>query len=42
VVATPVKELQKRVQQLEGTIAEVADPDSEKSLQAIIEIDYQI
>jgi serine O-acetyltransferase len=42
VVATQVKELQKRVQQLEGTIAEVADPDSEKSLQAIIEIDYQI
>jgi serine O-acetyltransferase len=42
VVATQVKELQKRVQQLEGTIAEVTDPDSEKSLQAIIEIDYQI
>jgi len=42
VVATQVKELQKRVQQLEGTIAEVVDPDSEKSLQAIIEIDYQI
>jgi serine O-acetyltransferase len=42
VVATQVKELQKRVQQLEGTVAEVVDPDSEKSLQAIIEIDYQI
>jgi len=42
VVATQVKELQKRVQQLEGTVAEVADPDSEKSLQAVIEIDYQI
>lgn len=42
VVATQVKELQKRVQQLEGTVAEVADQDSEKSLQAIIEIDYQI
>jgi serine O-acetyltransferase len=42
VVATQVKELQKRVQQLEGTLAEVADPDSEKSLQAVIEIDYQI
>lgn len=42
VVATQVKELQKRVQQLEGTVAEVADQDNEKSLQAIIEIDYQI
>jgi serine O-acetyltransferase len=42
VVATQVKELQKRMQQLEGTVAEVADQDSEKSLQAIIEIDYQI
>ena len=42
VVATQVKELQKRVHQLEGTVAEVADQDSEKSLQAIIEIDYQI
>ncbi len=42
VVATQVKELQKRVQQLEGTVAEVADQDSDKSLQAIIEIDYQI
>jgi serine O-acetyltransferase len=42
VVATQVKELQKRVQQLEGTVAEVTDQDSEKSLQAIIEIDYQI
>ena len=40
VVATQVKELQKRVQQLEGTVA--ADQDSEKSLQAVIEIDYQI
>jgi len=42
VVATQVKELQKRVHLLEGTVAEVADQDSEKSLQAIIEIDYQI
>jgi len=42
VVATQVKELQKRVQQLEGTVAEVTDSDSEKSLQAVIEIDYQI
>ena len=42
VVATQVKELQKRVQQLEGTVAEVADSESEKSLQAVIEIDYQI
>lgn len=42
VVASQVKELQKRVHQLEGTVAEVADQDSEKSLQAIIEIDYQI
>ena len=42
VVATQVKELQKRVQQLEGTVAEVTDQDSQKSLQAIIEIDYQI
>jgi serine O-acetyltransferase len=40
VVATQVKELQKRVQQLEGTVADVRDQDSEKSLQAII--DYQI
>ena len=42
VVATQVKELQKRLQQLEGTVAEAADQDSQKSLQAIIEIDYQI
>ena len=42
VVATQVKDLQKRLHQLEGTVAEVADQDSEKSLQAIIEIDYQI
>ena len=42
VVATQVKELQKRLQQLEGTVAQVADQESEKSLQAIIEIDYQI
>jgi len=42
VVATQVKELQKRVHLLEGTVTEVADQDSEKSLQAIIEIDYQI
>ena len=42
VVATQVKELQKRLQQLEGTVAEVTDQDSEKSLQAVIEIDYQI
>ena len=42
VVATQVKELQKRLQQLEGTVAEGADQDSEKSLQAVIEIDYQI
>ncbi len=42
VVATQVKELQKRLQQLEGTVAEAVDQDSEKSLQAIIEIDYQI
>ena len=42
VVATQVKELQKRLQQLEGTVSEAADQDSQKSLQAIIEIDYQI
>ncbi len=42
VVATQVKELQKRLQQLEGTVTEAADLDSEKSLQAVIEIDYQI
>jgi len=42
VVATQVKELQKRVQQLEGSVAEGIDQDSEKSLQAVIEIDYQI
>lgn len=42
VVATQVKELQKRVQQLEGDLGEATDADSEKSLQAIIEIDYQI
>jgi serine O-acetyltransferase len=42
VVAIQVKELQKRVQQLEGDLREAVDPDSEKSLQAIIEIDYQI
>jgi len=42
VVATQVKELQKRVHELEGTVAEVGDQDSEKSLQAVIEIDYQI
>ncbi len=42
VVATQVKDLQKRLKQLEGTLAEAADQDSEKSLQAIIEIDYQI
>jgi len=42
VVATQVKELQKRGQQLDGTVAEVTDSDSEKSLQAVIEIDYQI
>ena len=42
VVATQVKELQKRLHQMEGTVAEVADQDSENSLQAIIEIDYQI
>ena len=42
VVATQVKELQKRVHELEGTVAEVGDQNSEKSLQAVIEIDYQI
>ena len=42
VVATQVKDLQKRLHQLEGTVAESSDQDSEKSLQAIIEIDYQI
>ena len=42
VVASQVKELQKRVHQLEGTATAGADQDSEKSLQAIIEIDYQI
>jgi len=42
VVATQVKELQKRVQQLEGSLAQVQDQEGEKSLQAIIEIDYQI
>jgi serine O-acetyltransferase len=42
VVATQVKDLQKRVHELEGTVAEVGDQDSEKSLQAVIEIDYQI
>src|SRR6478672_3242914 len=38
VVATQVKELQKRVHELEGS----ADQAGEESLQAIIEIDYQI
>ena len=42
VVATQVKELQKRVQQLEGATAQAADRTGEQSLQAIIEIDYQI
>ena len=42
VVATQVKELQKRVQQLEGSLAQAADQAGEQSLQAIIEIDYQI
>lgn len=42
VVATQVKELQKRVKQLEGALAQAPDQDGEKSLQAIIEIDYQI
>jgi serine O-acetyltransferase len=42
VVATQVKELQKRVQELEGSAAPAADQDSVQSLQAVIEIDYQI
>ena len=42
VVATQVKELQKRVHELEGSAAQVADQAGEESLQAIIEIDYQI
>jgi serine O-acetyltransferase len=42
VVATQVKELQKRVHELEGSGAQVADQAGEESLQAIIEIDYQI
>ena len=42
VVASQVKELQKRVHELEGTAAQVADQAGEESLQAIIEIDYQI
>ena len=42
VVATQVKELQKRVQELEGSAAPAADHDSVQSLQAVIEIDYQI
>jgi serine O-acetyltransferase len=42
VVATQVKDLQRRLQQLEGTVAATTDQESEKSLQAIIEIDYQI
>jgi len=42
VVATQVKELQKRVHELEGSAAQAADQQGEESLQAIIEIDYQI
>ena len=42
VVATQVKELQKRVHELEGSAAQAADQEGEESLQAIIEIDYQI
>jgi serine O-acetyltransferase len=42
VVATQVKELQKRVHELEGSAARAADQAGEESLQAIIEIDYQI
>jgi serine O-acetyltransferase len=42
VVATQVKELQKRVHELEGSAAQAADQAGERSLQAIIEIDYQI
>jgi len=42
VVATQVKELQKRVHELEGSGAQTADQAGEESLQAIIEIDYQI
>lgn len=42
VVATQVKELQKRVHELEGSTAQAADQAGEESLQAIIEIDYQI
>lgn len=42
VVATQVKELQKRVHELEGSAAQAADQAGEESLQAIIEIDYQI
>ena len=42
VVATQVKELQKRVHALEGSAAQAADQAGEESLQAIIEIDYQI
>jgi serine O-acetyltransferase len=41
VVATQVKELQKRVHELEGSAAQAADQAGEESLQAIIEIDYQ-
>ena len=41
-VATQVKELQKRVHELEGSAAQAADQQGEESLQAIIEIDYQI
>ncbi len=42
VVATQVKELQKRMQELEGSSAPAADQESAQSLQAVIEIDYQI
>ena len=42
VVATQVKELQKRVHELEGSAAQAADQQGEESLQAVIEIDYQI
>jgi serine O-acetyltransferase len=42
VVATQVKELQKRVHELEGSAAQAADQAGEESLQAVIEIDYQI
>ncbi len=42
VVATQVKELQKRMHELEGSAAQAADHAGEESLQAIIEIDYQI